>query len=139
MHTGTDGWAAQVQQSVEGINFLDSGYSILATAVDGVVLAAGVWDREGEEETTTVRRAYAAVYHVRDEAYRPRDKLNGDGHRRKMLFVFESVLVGGYATTPQMAGNTGLLNVVCLRYVHTSEYWFYCGSRDTTARPRVQA
>eukprot|EP00903_Cladosiphon_okamuranus_P009934 g9430.t1 len=44
----------QVQQSVEDIHFLDSGYSILATAAEGVVLAAGVWDREGEVETTTV-------------------------------------------------------------------------------------
>ena len=46
--------AEQVQRSVEGINFLDSGYSILATAEDGVVLAAGVWDRDSTTETTTV-------------------------------------------------------------------------------------
>lgn len=44
----------QVQLSVEGINFLTSGYSILATAEEGVVLAAGVWDRDATEETTTV-------------------------------------------------------------------------------------
>lgn len=50
--------AEQVQQSVEGINFLTSGYSILATAEEGVVLAAGVWDRDATEETTTVRRVY---------------------------------------------------------------------------------
>lgn len=45
-----------MQLSVEGINFLDTGYSILATAEEGVVLAAGVWDRDETDETTTVRR-----------------------------------------------------------------------------------
>lgn len=53
--TRKNGCTEQVQQSVEGINFLDSGYSILATAEEGVVLAAGVWDRDDTEETTTVR------------------------------------------------------------------------------------
>ena len=46
-----------MQLSVEGINFLDNtGYSILATADDGTVLAAGagVWDRDAADETTTV-------------------------------------------------------------------------------------
>lgn len=51
--------AVQVQLSVEGINFLDTGFSILATAAEGTVLAAGaeVWDRDNEDETTTVRYA----------------------------------------------------------------------------------
>lgn len=45
-----------MQLSVEGINFLDTGYSILATAETGTILAAGagVWDRDAEEEATTV-------------------------------------------------------------------------------------
>ncbi|CAN0391359.1 unnamed protein product, partial [Ectocarpus sp. 12 AP-2014] len=50
---GMDVRLEQVQESVEGINFLNTGYSILATA-DGVVLAAGVWDRDGTEEAPTV-------------------------------------------------------------------------------------
>eukprot|EP00752_Nemacystus_decipiens_P005739 g5192.t2 len=54
---GVDVRLEQVQLTVEGINFLDNtGYSILATAEDGTVLAAGagVWDRDTEDETTTV-------------------------------------------------------------------------------------
>ena len=50
-------YVVQVQLTVEGINFLDNtGYSILATADDGTILAAGagVWDRDEEEDTTTV-------------------------------------------------------------------------------------
>ncbi|CAB1112550.1 unnamed protein product [Ectocarpus sp. CCAP 1310/34] len=46
---GMDVRLEQVQESVEGINFLNTGYSILATA-DGIVLAAGVWDRDGTEK-----------------------------------------------------------------------------------------
>ena len=53
---GVDVLLEAVQESVEEINFLDSGYSILATAEEGVVLAApsSVWDREEAEDTTTV-------------------------------------------------------------------------------------
>lgn len=48
----------QVQESVEDINFLVTGYSILATADDGTVLAAGAaWDRETAEDVTTVRHS----------------------------------------------------------------------------------
>ncbi|CAN0475559.1 unnamed protein product, partial [Ectocarpus sp. 12 AP-2014] len=50
---GMDVRLEQVQKSVESINFLNTGYSILATA-DGIVLAAGVWDRDGTEEAPTV-------------------------------------------------------------------------------------
>ncbi|CAM9681371.1 unnamed protein product, partial [Ectocarpus fasciculatus] len=52
---GVDVRLEQVQESVEGINFLNSGYSILATADDGTVLAAGAaWDRDTAEDVTTV-------------------------------------------------------------------------------------
>ncbi|CAN0296704.1 unnamed protein product, partial [Laminaria digitata] len=45
---GVDVLLESVQESVEEINFLKSGYSILATAATGVVLAAPsiVWDRD---------------------------------------------------------------------------------------------
>ncbi|CAM9134200.1 unnamed protein product [Ectocarpus sp. 6 AP-2014] len=51
---GMDVRLEQVQESVEAINFLDTGYSILATADEGVVLAAGVWDEDATEEAPTV-------------------------------------------------------------------------------------
>lgn len=53
---GVDIRLEQIQESVEGINFLDSGFSILATAEKGKVLAAPsrVWDRESAGESTTV-------------------------------------------------------------------------------------
>lgn len=53
---GVDVRLDQVQLSVEGINFLDSGYSILAAAADGAVLAAPsrVWDRDSANDSTTV-------------------------------------------------------------------------------------
>eukprot|EP00903_Cladosiphon_okamuranus_P009939 g9434.t2 len=53
---GVDVRLQQVQLSVEDINFLDTGYSILATADTGTVLAAGagVWDRDTEDDATTV-------------------------------------------------------------------------------------
>lgn len=53
---GVDVLLESVQESVEEINFLESGYSILATAGEGVVLAApsSVWDRDEAEESTTV-------------------------------------------------------------------------------------
>eukprot|EP00752_Nemacystus_decipiens_P005742 g5195.t1 len=51
---GVDVRLEQVQLTVEGINFLDTGYSILATAGEGTVLAAGSWDRDQAVETTTV-------------------------------------------------------------------------------------
>ncbi|CAM9411464.1 unnamed protein product, partial [Hapterophycus canaliculatus] len=44
----------QVQETVESINFLDSGYSTLVTAGEGMVLASGEWNRKTAEETTTV-------------------------------------------------------------------------------------
>lgn len=44
----------QVQLSVEELNFLDNGYSILASAGEGTVLASKMYEREGENETTTV-------------------------------------------------------------------------------------
>lgn len=47
----------QLQENVQNINFLETGYSILATAGDdGVVLAAPtrVWDRDAAESETTV-------------------------------------------------------------------------------------
>ncbi|CAM9234662.1 unnamed protein product [Ectocarpus sp. 13 AM-2016] len=50
---GMDVRLEQVQKSVESIDFLNTGYSILVTA-DGIVLAAGVWDRDGTEEAPTV-------------------------------------------------------------------------------------
>ncbi|CAM9310217.1 unnamed protein product [Ectocarpus sp. 13 AM-2016] len=52
---GVDVRLEQVQESVEAINFLETGYSILATANEGVVLAAGAaWDRNTAENVTTV-------------------------------------------------------------------------------------
>ncbi|CAB1112540.1 unnamed protein product [Ectocarpus sp. CCAP 1310/34] len=52
---GVDMRLEQVQESVEGINFLETGYSILATADEGVVLAAGAaWDRDTAENITKV-------------------------------------------------------------------------------------
>ncbi|CAM9102347.1 unnamed protein product [Ectocarpus fasciculatus] len=51
---GMDVRLEQVQESVEAINFLETGYSILATAEEGVVLAAGVWDKNATEEAPTV-------------------------------------------------------------------------------------
>ena len=53
---GVDVLLESVQESVEEINFLESGYSILATAEEGVVLAApsSVWDRDQAEDSTKV-------------------------------------------------------------------------------------
>ena len=53
---GVDVRLEKVQLSIEGLNFLTSGYSILATAANGTVLAApdDVWDRNVEEETDTL-------------------------------------------------------------------------------------
>ncbi|CAM9739313.1 unnamed protein product [Scytosiphon promiscuus] len=51
---GVDVRLEQVQQTVESINFLDSGYSTLVTAEEGVVLASGEWNRTIADETTTV-------------------------------------------------------------------------------------
>lgn len=53
---GVDVRLEQVQQSVEAINFLASGYSILASAESGSVLAvpALVWDKTKAENYTTV-------------------------------------------------------------------------------------
>lgn len=54
---GVDVRLEQLQENVENINFLETGYSVLATAGDdGVVLAAPtrVWDRDAAESETTV-------------------------------------------------------------------------------------
>ncbi|CAM9889126.1 unnamed protein product [Laminaria digitata] len=53
---GVDVLLESVQESVEEIHFLESGYSILATAATGDVLAApsSVWDRDLASDSTTV-------------------------------------------------------------------------------------
>ncbi|CAB1098859.1 unnamed protein product [Ectocarpus sp. CCAP 1310/34] len=51
---GMDVRLGQLQESVEAINFLDTGYSILATADEGVVLAAAEWDEDASQEALTV-------------------------------------------------------------------------------------
>lgn len=54
---GVDVLLEAVQEFVEEITFLQSGFSILATATNGVILSAptNVWDRnEAKENTTTV-------------------------------------------------------------------------------------
>lgn len=53
-----------MQTSIEGIGFLDSGYSVLATADSGTVLAAPtkIWNRTEAAEETTVR------YHERESS-----------------------------------------------------------------------
>lgn len=61
---GVDVRLEEVQQSVESINFLNTGYSILATA-DGIVLAARVWDRGATEEAPTVRNVACVLVRFR--------------------------------------------------------------------------
>lgn len=54
---GVDVRLEQLQENVQNINFLETGYSILTTAGDdGLVLAAPtrVWDRDEAESPTTV-------------------------------------------------------------------------------------
>ena len=53
---GVDVALGELQTSIEGINFLKTGYSLLATADNGTILAAPdeIWNREKENETTTV-------------------------------------------------------------------------------------
>lgn len=44
-----------MKQYIEELNFLENGYSILATRENGTVLASRVYEREeGEEDTMTV-------------------------------------------------------------------------------------
>lgn len=53
---GVDVMLEQVQTSIERVNFLETGYSMLVTAEDGTIVSAPeeLWDRNTEESTTTL-------------------------------------------------------------------------------------